>query len=159
MALKRPSAGLLMYRLSSVFELFLVHPGGPYWAGKDVGAWTLPKGQFDPALEEPLHAAVREFREETGFEPVAPYLPLGRVMQRNGRLLHAWAFVGTCDARQLRSNTFTMRWPPDCPYLTEFPEVDEGSWLTFPHALRRISPDQRPFLETLARALPTSSAG
>src|SRR5688572_7365467 len=115
------SAGLLMFRGSApALEVLLVHPGGPYWAKKDEGAWTIPKGLIG-ADEDPLAAAIREMTEETGVTPHGPYLPLGAVRQKAGKEVHAWAFRGDCDAAAIRSNTFTMEWPPRSGRQQAFP--------------------------------------
>src|SRR5215218_9631405 len=119
------SAGLLMYRRRpDGVEVFLVHPGGPFWAKKDAGAWSIPKGEFDSASENPLDAAWREFEEETGVVPTGEFLELGSVRQRSGKIVSAWAFEGDCDASAIRSNTFTIDWPPRSGKQQSFPEVD-----------------------------------
>jgi predicted NUDIX family NTP pyrophosphohydrolase len=143
------SAGILLYRRrSSGTEVFLVHPGGPYWARKDEGAWSVPKGLVG-AGEDELACARREFREETGFDaPVAASeRPLGSFRLPSGKRLHVWAVAGDCDPAALRSNLFNMEWPPRSGHTGQFPEVDRGGWFDREAALRKIAPGQRPVLE------------
>jgi predicted NUDIX family NTP pyrophosphohydrolase len=145
----KQSAGLLMFRLrDGEPEVLLVHPGGPFWATKDEGAWSIPKGEF-PAEEQPLAAAQREFEEETGCRARGPFIPLTPVTQRSGKLVHAWAVEGDCNAAQLRSNVFSLEWPPKSGRRQEFPEVDRAEWFSVPVALRKINPAQRAFLTEL----------
>jgi predicted NUDIX family NTP pyrophosphohydrolase len=128
------SAGLLMYRLKQDgIEVFLVHPGGPYWATKDEGAWTIPKGEYDDE-EEPFAAARREFFEETGFTADGEFHSLGEVRQKSGKLVTAWAFVGDCDPTQLKSNTCEIEWPPKSGKRLQIPEIDRGQWFTMDEA-------------------------
>ncbi len=142
-----------MYRhLHNTLQVFLVHPGGPFWARKDEGAWTLPKGEYT-AEEEALDAAQREFREETGFAPVPPFLALGHVRQGSGKIVHAWAFAGDCDPAALVSNDCKVEWPPRSGRLLTIPEVDRGAWFAIPDAGRAILKAQQPFLDTLAAHL------
>jgi predicted NUDIX family NTP pyrophosphohydrolase len=142
------SAGLLMYRTKSgALEVFLAHPGGPFWAGKDQGAWTLPKGEYGPD-EEPLVAAQREFNEETGFDSVGPFMDLGSVQLKSGKIVKAWAFEGDGDPDQLRSNTCEIEWPPRSGMLVEIPEIDRGLWFTMMEARVKIRPE---LCELLAR--------
>jgi predicted NUDIX family NTP pyrophosphohydrolase len=132
------SAGLLMYRSrQDETEVFLVHPGGPYWANKDQGSWTIPKGEYDDE-EEPFAAARREFFEETGFTADGEFLSLGEVRQKSGKLVTAWAFVGDCDPTQLKSNTCEIEWPPKSGTRLQIPEIDRGSWFTMNDARRYI---------------------
>jgi predicted NUDIX family NTP pyrophosphohydrolase len=145
----KQSAGLLMFRLrDGEPEVLLVHPGGPFWATKDEGAWSIPKGEF-PAEEQPLAAAQREFEEETGCRARGPFIPLTPVTQRSGKLVHAWAVEGDCNAALLRSNVFSLEWPPNSGRRQEFPEVDRAEWFSVPVALRKINPAQRAFLTEL----------
>ncbi len=145
------SAGLLPFRhRDGVLEVFLVHPGGPFWAGKDAGVWSLAKGEYGPG-EDPLEAAKREFQEETGFPAEGDLLPLGEVRQPGGKQVAAWAFRGDFDPALLRSNRFTLEWPPRSGRLREFPEVDRGAWFPLAEARRRVNAGQRPLLETLHR--------
>lgn len=140
-----------MYRRSKhQLEVFLIHPGGPYWFKKDLGVWSIPKGEYTE--EEPaIDAAQREFKEETGFQPKAPFLELGDVRQPGGKLVTAWAFEGDCDPKDLRSNTFTLEWPPRSGKQVEFPEVDRGAWYSTEAARERINRGQVPFLDRLVR--------
>lgn len=147
----KPSAGLLMYRhANDKLEVFLVHPGGPLWSRKDFGAWTVPKGEYEEG-EEPLEAAIREFEEETGFTSSGPMHALGQVRQKNGKLVTAWAFEGDCNPSELRSNVFTMEWPPRSGRRQEFPEVDRGAWCSLEEARQKINPGQIPLLERLEK--------
>ena len=118
-------------------EVFLVHPGGPYWADKDLGAWTIPKGEYDKD-EEPFAAAQREFFEETGFTADGEFLSLGEVRQRSGKLVTAWAFLGDCDPSQLKSNSCEIEWPPKSGKLLQIPEIDRGRWFAMNDARRYI---------------------
>src|SRR5882757_8466353 len=132
------SAGLLMYRWKQDgIEVFLVHPGGPYWANKDHGAWTIPKGEYDND-EEPFAAAQREFFEETGFTADGEFLSLGEVRQRSGKLVTAWAFLGDCDPNKLRSNSCEIEWPPKSGKQLQIPEIDRGRWFAMDDARRYI---------------------
>jgi predicted NUDIX family NTP pyrophosphohydrolase len=150
----KKSAGLLMYRRGSAgaVEVLLAHPGGPFWRGKDEGAWTIPKGEYEPP-EEPLAAARREFMEETGFEAAPPFVPLGEVVQKGGKRISAWAFAGDCDPAQLRCNTFEIEWPPRSGRRQSYPEVDRIEWFELGEARRRIIPAQRTLLDRLEQAL------
>lgn len=143
------SAGLLPYRVTDAgLRVFLAHMGGPFWAKKDDGSWTLPKGEYD-ANEDPLAAARREFREETGFEAEGEFLPLGEVTQKAGKTVVAWAFASDVDPRVLRSNTFEMEWPPRSGKMRAFPEIDRAEWFSLEEAHRKILASQVPFLERL----------
>lgn len=145
----KQSAGLLLFRESrGRIEVLLVHPGGPFWARKDAGAWSIPKGEFD-ADEEPLAAARREFEEETGQAVTGEFVALQPVRQRSGKIVHAWAVRADLDPARLRSNTFTMEWPPKSGQLREFPEVDRAAWFTLDEAREKIQPGQRPLLDQL----------
>ena len=150
----RTSAGLVMYRRrNGDVEVFLVHPGGPYWMKKDKGAWSIPKGEFQEG-DDPLEAAQREFREETGFAPREPFLPLGTVKQTGGKLVSAWAFEGDCDPAQLRSNLCQIEWPPRSKRMIEIPEVDRGAWFSLEDAAEYMLASQLPFLSQLREAVP-----
>jgi predicted NUDIX family NTP pyrophosphohydrolase len=151
-SMPKRSAGLLMYRIQKQLEVFLVHPGGPFWAGKDAGAWTIPKGEYVEG-EEPLAAARREFREETGFDATGEFIELGTVRQNSGKLVSAWAFQGDCDPQKLVSNLCTIEWPPRSGRDLEIPEVDRGAWFPIPAARQAILKTQQPFLETLSQKL------
>ena len=143
------SAGLLLYRRrASGVEVFLVHPGGPYWARKDEGAWSVPKGLVD-AGEEELACARREFKEETGFDVdgSGPEHDLGTFRLPSGKQLHVWAIEGDCNPAELSSNLFEMEWPPKSGRTGRFPEVDRGGWFNRPQALLKIVTGQRPVVE------------
>ena len=133
-------------------QVLLAHPGGPYWARKDLGAWSLPKGQYE-SPEEPLAAACREFTEETGFTPQAPFLPLGEVRQKSGKRVQAWAFEGDCDCAQLQSNSFEVEWPPRSGRMQAFAEVDRIEWFDPATARLKLLPAQLPFVQRLLAAL------
>ena len=136
-------------------EVFLIHPGGPFWAKKDQGAWSIPKGEYQDN-ESPLDAARREFVEETGFETQGPYHPLGTIKQAGGKLVTGWAFAGDCDPAKLISNTCEIEWPPRSGRRIEIPEVDSGRWFTIPEARRYIRDTQEPFLDRLSELLASS---
>lgn len=140
-----------MYRRRDALEVLLVHPGGPFWRGRDAGAWTLPKGEFTD--EQPLAAARREFVEETGVTPEGPFLALTPVRQKAGKLVHAWAFAGDCDPEKIVSNSFRMEWPPRSGKFAEFPEVDRAGFFTIAAARAKILPAQVPLLDELERLL------
>jgi predicted NUDIX family NTP pyrophosphohydrolase len=143
------SGGLLMYRhRGGILEILLVHPGGPYWAKKDLGSWSIPKGEFTPD-EDPLKAAKREFEEETGFSATGHFRPLTPIRQPGGKLVHAWAFEGDCDPSAIKSNTFSMEWPPRSGKYQEFPEVDRAEWFTIETAREKILKGQVGFLDEL----------
>ena len=148
--MSKQSAGLLLFRESAMdIEVLLVHPGGPFWAKKDAGAWSIPKGEFADG-EEPLAAAQREFEEETGAAPAGLFLPLGAVKQPGGKIVHAWALRSDFDPAQLKSNTFSIEWPPKSGSRREFPEVDRAAWFPLPEARQKILKGQVPLLDHLA---------
>ena len=150
------SAGLVLFRQSrGVLEVFLVHPGGPFWAKKNLGSWSIPKGEYVEG-EDPLEAARREFEEETGQPIEGEFLPLGEVKQAGGKVVKAWAVEGDIDPSTLRSNTFTMEWPPRSGNSREFPEVDRAEWFTLDAARAKILPGQLRLLEDLASRITTS---
>ena len=143
-----------MYRRSrGSLEVLLVHPGGPFWMKKDLGAWSIPKGEHE-AGEEPLAAAAREFEEETGLVAKGPYTPLRSITQQGGKVVQAWAFEGDCDAESLKSTTFSLEWPPRSGRRQEFPEVDRGGWFSLEEARRRILPAQAALLDELTAKMP-----
>jgi predicted NUDIX family NTP pyrophosphohydrolase len=147
--MSKRSAGLIMYRRrNSQIEVFLVHPGGPFWAKKDLGAWSIPKGEY-LEHEPPLEAAKREFEEETGVVPSGPFIELGDLKQPSGKIVTAWAFEGDCDPEKLRSNTCSIEWPPRSGRQIQVPEVDRGCWYTVEDARSRLLPGQRAFLDRL----------
>jgi predicted NUDIX family NTP pyrophosphohydrolase len=138
----KQSAGLLVYRKKQGQpEVFLVHPGGPFWKNKDLGAWSIPKGEFT-AEEEPLAAAIREFNEETGFSMDGDFIPLSPVRQKSGKIVIAWAVEGNVDATAIVSNTFPLEWPPKSGRWQNIPEVDKAAWFTIETAQEKINPAQ-----------------
>jgi predicted NUDIX family NTP pyrophosphohydrolase len=150
---KKESAGLLMYRLhDSTLEVFLVHPGGPYWAKKDLGSWSIPKGEFEEG-EDRLNAAKREFQEETGFLPEGSFAALTPVKQPGGKTVYAWAVRGDCDAKTIVSNRFSIEWPPRSGKRQEFPEVDRAGWFTMELAKEKILKGQVSLLEELSQII------
>jgi len=143
-----------MFRVSSgALQVLLVHPGGPFWAKKDEGAWSIPKGELAGG-EDPLAAARREFEEETGCRAQGPFIPLTPITQRGGKIVQAWAVEGDCDPAQLRSNLVSLEWPPKSGKRQQFPEVDRIEWFSVPVALRKINPAQRGFVTELATRAP-----
>ncbi|HUB77652.1 MAG TPA: NUDIX domain-containing protein [Bryobacteraceae bacterium] len=149
----KKSAGLLLFRDSRAgVEVLLVHPGGPFWARKDEGAWSIPKGEFEDG-EDPLAAAKREFEEETGTRPEGEFMALGAIKQAGGKVVHGWAVRGDFDPAGLRSNTFRMEWPPRSGKHAEFPEVDRAEWFGLDDAGRKIVKGQAAFLERLAELI------
>jgi predicted NUDIX family NTP pyrophosphohydrolase len=156
---KKESAGILMYRLrNSTLEVFLVHPGGPYWAKKDPGAWSIPKGEF-LEQEDRFGAAKREFQEETGFLPEGNFVALTPIKQPGGKFVYAWAVKGDCDATAIASNTFSMEWPPRSGKYQEFPEVDRAEWFTIDVGKEKILKGQVGLLEELSQIVEKDSAG
>lgn len=151
------SAGLMPFRRTAgELEVFLVHPGGPFWKKKDAGAWSLVKGEYEGA-EDPLAAALREFAEETGFVlRETEFLPLGEVRQASGKVVTAWAVEQDLDPAGLRSNTFEMEWPPKSGKTQAFPEVDRAGWFSLPDARVKLIPAQAALLERLVERLSTS---
>lgn len=147
------SAGLLLFRRSNGrLEVLLAHPGGPFWANRDAGAWTIPKGMGD-AGEDLLAAARREFTEETGLNPQGPFLPLGSVRQKAGKVVHAWACEGDADPAALASNTMWAEWPPGSGKRIQFPEVDRCAWFPPDEARAKLNPAQAEFIGRLEAAL------
>ena len=145
----KTSAGILMYRKRNLkTEVFLVHPGGPYFTGKDAGYWSIPKGELDEG-EDAFAAAKREFEEETGCRPAGSFLPLSPVQQKNGKIVLSWAVQGGCDADTIVSNTFSLEWPPNSGRVQEFPEVDRAAWFTIAEARPKINPAQAALLDEL----------
>jgi len=149
----RRSAGLLLYRRRAAeVELLLVHPGGPFWRKKDLGAWSIPKGEYAQG-EEPLAAAKREFAEETGMRPSGHFLPLGELVQRGGKIVTAFALEGDFDPTELRCNSFELEWPPRSGKRQSFPEVDRAQWFTPDEAQLKILPSQSKFIDRLLAAI------
>jgi len=144
------SAGILVFRRAPELEVFLVHPGGPFWAKKDIGVWTIPKGEYDDG-EEPLAAARREFEEETGSAAEGQFLALGEVKQSGGKVVTAWALERDLDPGAIRSNTFSMEWPPRSGKMREFPEIDRAAWFSLTEAREKLIAAQTAFLDRLER--------
>jgi predicted NUDIX family NTP pyrophosphohydrolase len=133
-------------------EVLLVHPGGPFWARRDAGAWSIPKGEYSDG-EDPLDAARREFAEELGSRaPDGDPADLGEIRQKSGKVVHGWALAGDLDADAIQSNTFTLEWPPRSGRMREFPEVDRAEWFELERAREKINPAQAAFLDRLAEA-------
>jgi predicted NUDIX family NTP pyrophosphohydrolase len=145
-----PSAGILLHRRrAGALEVLLVHPGGPAWAGRDLGAWSIPKGEYQPD-DDPLAAARREFEEELGSPPPdGPVDDLGEVRQRSGKRVRAWAMAGDLDASNITSNTCPFEWPPRSGKMIEIPEVDRAEWFTVEEAREKINVGQVPLLDRL----------
>jgi predicted NUDIX family NTP pyrophosphohydrolase len=149
----RISAGLLMYRIKDgTVQILLAHPGGPFFAKKDNGAWSIPKGEPN-ADEDLLLTAQREFKEETGVKPTGPFIPLKPIKQKGGKVVHAWAFEGDCDPVDIKSNTFSMEWPPKSGRQIEFPEIDRAEFFDLRTARKKIKDRQEGFLDELERIL------
>jgi predicted NUDIX family NTP pyrophosphohydrolase len=149
----RKSAGILLYRRTGKeTEFFLVHPGGPFWKNKDVGAWSVPKGEFEDN-EDPLLAAQREFEEETGIVINGNFVELTPVKQKSGKVVYTWACEGDIDHTIIQSNTFPIEWPPKSGKFIEIPEVDKGGWFIYNEAREKLIPGQLPILEELRAIL------
>ena len=150
----RRSAGILLHRGDpAALEVLLVHPGGPAWSGRDLGAWSIPKGEYVDG-EDPLLAARREFQEELGTAPPdSEAADLGEIRQKSGKRVHGWALQGDLDVRQIQSNTFEFEWPPRSGKLIEIPEVDRAEWFDLPAAREKINPGQVPLLDRLEQLL------
>jgi predicted NUDIX family NTP pyrophosphohydrolase len=149
------SAGLLLYRITAaaVVEVLLAHPGGPFWARKEEGAWSVPKGEYDPDADA-LTTAYREFREETGHDaPAGEPIPLGELRQPSGKRVTAWALQGELDPAQATSNTFEMEWPRGSGIMREFPEVDRLEWVSVERARTKLLKGQVPFLDRLTESI------
>jgi len=152
------SAGLILYRGGSNLQVLLAHPGGPFYARKDLGVWSIPKGEADPG-EDLLAAARREFQEELGFSPDGEFVPLGSVTLKSSKIVHAWAIEGQWDPSQIKSNSFLMEWPPHSGKQAEFPEVDRAEFFDMEEARRRINPAQAELLTRLEQRLLPGGAG
>ena len=148
---RRRSAGIVLHRDGAGGpEVLLVHPGGPFWAKKDIGAWSIPKGEYEPD-EDPRACALREFEEETGTRlDAAELVELGTVVQKAGKEVSAWAVRGDLDPATVRSNTFTMEWPPRSGRQQEFPEVDRAEWFALDEARAKLVPAQAELIDRLA---------
>ena len=149
----KESAGLLLYRrLRGSIEVFLVHPGGPFWAKKDAGSWSIPKGEIE-AGEDAVEAAKREFQEETGLVPAVTFQILKPIRQKGGKIVHAWAAQFDLDSSAVKSNTFSMEWPPGSGKMQEFPEIDRAGWFEIAEAKSKILKSQLGLLEQLEELL------
>lgn len=147
------SAGILLYRYENdTLQVLLVHPGGPFWVNKDLGAWSIPKGLLEKD-EAPLDTAKREFEEETGFQVDGDFIELGKLKQPSGKIVHAWALEGDIDASQIVSNTFTLEWPRNSGRMQEYPEVEKGEWFDLETARKKIHKGQVRFLDKLIASL------
>lgn len=146
----KQSAGILLYRKQGKEpEVLLAHPGGPFWARKDVGSWSIPKGEYLDG-EEPLAAAIREFEEETGYRPSGYFMQLRSIRQKGHKTVHCWAVEGNLDADRIKSNTFEIEWPPRSGKTKAFPEIDRAAWFTIAAAREKINEKQAAFIDELA---------
>lgn len=149
----KKSAGILPFRVGQAVEVFIVHPGGPFWARKDMGSWSIAKGEIDEN-EEPLEAARREFLEETGIEIRGVLIPLAPITQKSGKVVHAFAVQADFDGSRIVSNTFRMEWPRGSGIQKDFPEVDRAAWYTVRHARLKLVEAQVSFLDELMKIIP-----
>ncbi|MES2891046.1 MAG: NUDIX domain-containing protein [Bacteroidota bacterium] len=155
--MEKKSAGILLFRnTSAITEVMLVHPGGPFWAKKDIGAWSIPKGEFTQD-EDPLTAAIREVEEETGLKLAGNFIPLEPVKQKSGKIVYAWALAGDLNVDNITSNLFEMIWPPKSGVKKSFPEVDKAGWFSLDVAAAKIVPGQAPLLGQLSTILLSSA--
>ena len=146
--MNKKSAGILLYRYKGKsLQILLVHPGGPFWKNKDIGAWSVPKGEFSD--EEPLAAALREFKEEIGMEVDGKFIPLSPVKQKSGKLIFAFALEHDIDTEKIVSNTFELEWPPNSGKKNQFPEIDKAAWFSSAEAREKINPAQMALVEEL----------
>ena len=150
----KKSAGILVYKIENkILEVFLVHPGGPFWLKRDDGAWSIPKGEFDD--EDPLEAAKREFEEETGMKVSGEFIELKPIKQKSGKLVYAWAVKGDIDATKIKSNDFEIEWPPRSGNMKTFPEIDKAAWFDINEANKKIIEAQSSFIRELETKLKT----
>jgi predicted NUDIX family NTP pyrophosphohydrolase len=154
---KKTTAGLLLYRRCPELEVFLVHPGGPFWTRKDAGAWSIPKGEVEDG-EDPLQAAKREFTEETGFTISGEFRSLDPLKQPGGKIIYAWAIEADYDPEQIRSNVFSLEWPPKSGKMKQYPEVDRAAWFNISEARNKILAGQVGFIEQLIAVLGENSS-
>lgn len=153
----KKSAGILLYRIENGKpEVFLVHPGGPFFAKKDAGAWTIPKGEYTDE-ETALNAALREFEEETGHQLKGTPLPLRSITQKGGKIVECWVIAGDIDPAKLISNTFEIQWPPHSGKMKTFPEIDKGAWFSLAHAREKINERQVAFINELEMLLESNN--
>jgi len=153
MKVSKTSTGILLYRLvNHQIEYLLVHPGGPFWKNKDLGSWTIPKGEYE-APEIPIDAAIREFKEETGIELSGTFISLKPIVQKGGKQVDAWALEGDLDTATIRSNTFEIEWPPKSGKRQVFPEIDKACWFSYDEAIEKINPAQINFIKELRHKL------
>ncbi|MGD8568452.1 MAG: NUDIX domain-containing protein [Gammaproteobacteria bacterium] len=151
--MRQYSAGIMLYHYrDDELYVLLVHPGGPFWINKDIGAWSIPKGLFEHG-EDLLDTARREFKEETGYDVNGDFIDLGKIKQPSGKVIHVWALEGDIDASRISSNTFALEWPPHTGQQQEFPEVDRGEWFNIQKARQMINKGQARFLDRLLAAL------
>ncbi|MEP7273647.1 MAG: NUDIX domain-containing protein [Acidobacteriota bacterium] len=153
--MSKKSAGLLMFRRTSLVEVLLVHPGGPFWSKKDIGSWSIPKGEYED--EDALLVAQREFQEETSYSVTGNFLPLSPLRQPGGKVVSVWAVEGDCAAAGIKSNTFVLEWPPRSGRQQEFPEVDRAEWFSLSLAREKILKGQIGFLHQLEQLLSAES--
>jgi predicted NUDIX family NTP pyrophosphohydrolase len=148
---KKQSAGIVLFKVKKdELMIFLVHPGGPFWKKKDDGAWSIPKGEFDED-ENALEAAKREFNEETGYILSGDFIELTPVKQKSGKIVHAWALEKDIDADTIKSNSFTIEWPPKSNKMVAYPEIDKAAWFTADEAKMKINPAQVPLIDELEK--------
>jgi predicted NUDIX family NTP pyrophosphohydrolase len=151
--MSKKSAGILLYRSTNkIIEFFLVHPGGPFFIKKDLGTWSIPKGEFDES-ENAFDAAIREFKEEVGVDLSGKAITLSPVKQKSGKEVFAWAIEGDLDPQNISSNTFAIEWPPKSGKFRDYPEVDKGEWFDYHAAKQKINPAQIPLIEELIKKL------
>jgi predicted NUDIX family NTP pyrophosphohydrolase len=153
MIMAKQSAGILVFRKkNNRLEVFLVHPGGPFWIKKDLGAWSIPKGEIEEG-EDPMNVAIREFNEETGQEMNGEFMALQAVKQKGGKTVIAWAIEGEVNEEKIISNTFEIEWPPKSGKMKSFPEIDKAEWFSIPAAKEKINPAQINFIDELTTIL------
>ena len=151
--MSKKSAGILLYKMEKTLEIFLVHPGGPFWKNKDAGAWTIPKGEFGDE-EKPFDAAKREFEEETGTKLAGNFIALTPIKQKGGKVVYAWAIEGEISTSAMKCETIVeMEWPPKTGKIISFPEVDKGEWFTTEAAKQKINPSQAALIDELIEKL------
>ena len=156
--MEKKSAGILIYRqVNKQIEVMLVHPGGPFWAKKDLASWSIPKGEFEIG-DDPLTAAIREVKEETGLQVKGDFMPLAAVRQKSGKIIYAWALEGDYNVDNITSNFFEMTWPPKSGKMKSFPEVDRAAWFDLEVAATKIVPGQVPLLQQLKELIKASSS-